>query len=263
DFSSDENKNTVESADKVSIELDRSSTQSILKDVPKTYNTQINDILLSALSIAYSSWCDESKVLISLEGHGREDLFDSIDVSRTVGWFTSMFPVVLEIYNKNDIGDSIKLVKETLRQIPNNGIGFGLLKYLNTDENIKEKLKTLPKPEIVFNYLGQLNENIIPNSDWKLGKKSIILSQSKQGLRTHLIEINGIVADNKLKMDFNFSKNIHKKETIETFAKHYEDALKNIIEHCSDAETGGYTPSDFEAAGLNQQELDNLLANLN
>ncbi len=263
DFFSKQIKNTVESTDKVSIELDEASTQSILKDVPKTYNTQINDILLSALIMAYNSWSNESKLLISLEGHGREDLFDSIDVSRTVGWFTSMFPVVLEIYNTDDIGETIKLVKESLRQIPNSGIGFGILKYLNTDQTVKEKLNLLPNPEIIFNYLGQFNESIIPNSDWKLGKKSIILSQNKNGLRNHLIEINSIITDNKLRMEFSFSTNIYKRETIETFSKNYEDALRNIVEHCKDTDTGGYTPSDFDAAGLNQQELDNLLANLN
>lgn len=261
DYSS--NENTVESAETISIELEEEQTQTLLKEVPKAYNTQINDILLTALSLAYYDWSNQNKLIVSLEGHGREDLFETADVSRTVGWFTSMFPVVLEINNRNDIGESIKIIKEYLRKIPGNGIGFGLLKYLNKDKDLTEKFNRMHKPEIIFNYLGQLNENIIPTSEWNLGKNSIILCQNKNGIRNHLIEINSIITENKLRMDFSFSKSIHKKETIELFSNKYEEALRNIIGHCTGSGAGGYTPSDFEAAGLNQQELDNLLANLN
>ncbi len=263
DISKDRNLNTVESADTVSAELDAESTRTVLKDVPKVYNTRINDILLTALILSYYKWSAESSLIINLEGHGREEILESEDISRTVGWFTSVFPVVLELYNKDDIGESIKNAKENLRKIPHNGIGFGILKYLSSDEALKVKLSSINDPGIIFNYLGQINDSIVTGSDWKLGRRSIVLDQNKKGLRRNFIEINSLITEDKLKINFTYSRNLHSKETIEAFADSYLNALKNIITHCTDSDAGGYTPSDFSAAGLNQQELDNLLANLN
>ena len=263
DITNDKSLNTVESAETVSAELDTDSTHTLLKDVPKVYNTRINDILLTALILSYYKWSSESRLLINLEGHGREELNESIDLSASVGWFTSIFPVVLELYNKDDTGESIKNVKENLRKIPDNGIGFSILKYLSSDEALKAKLRSIPDPGIIFNYLGQVNDSIVTGSDWKLGSRTIVLDQNKKGLRRNFIEINSLITEDKLKSSFIYSRNIHNKETIEAFADSYMNALKNIITHCTDSDAGGYTPSDFSAAGLNQQELDNLLANLN
>ncbi len=243
-------------------ELDEEYTETLLTRVPKAYGTQINDILLTALAMAYESWSKEYRVLINLEGHGRESLFETADLSRTVGWFTTIFPVLLEIFNKDDIGETIKSIKESLRKIPDNGIGFGVLKYLSDDKDLKEKIHSLPQPEIIFNYLGQINESITAGSDWKLGSKPIILDQNKKDKRNHILEINILIVSNRVKMDFVFSKNIHKRETIESIAKIYTDELKKIIDHCISQESSGFTPSDFSAAGLDQQELDKLIANL-
>jgi len=259
----EDNNNTVDSSDTVSLIIGEQLTESVLQEVPKIYNTKINDILLTALILSYNKWSDENKLLINLEGHGREEFFENADVSRTLGWFTSIFPVILKSESPEDIGSTLKSVKEELRQIPNNGIGYGLLKYLYKDESIKEKLNSAQQPEIIFNYLGQITGNVAADSDWKLSKGTIKLSQNKNGIRSHLIEINSIIIENKIRMDFVYSKNIHNRETIEQFSKYYEEALTSIIEHCKSPEAGGYTPSDFSAAGLNQQELDNLLANLN
>ncbi|MDQ3194316.1 MAG: condensation domain-containing protein [Bacteroidota bacterium] len=255
--------NTAESIVTVTVESNEQDTQTLLREVPKAYNTQINDILLTALINSYHKWSTNDRLLINLEGHGREGVNESIDVSRTIGWFTSVYPVLLETENPDDIAESIKLVKEYLRQIPDNGIGFGLLKYLNTDADIKERFRSFPVPELVFNYLGQLNLNITPESDWKLGKRLIVSDQNEKGNHYHKLEINSIISDGKLRIDFTFSRNNFHKETIENFSRIYMDVLKNIIEHCAASENGGYTPSDFSASGLDQHELDNLLANLN
>ena len=255
--------NSVESEETVPKELDKQYTEALLKEVPKSYNTKINDILLSALMIACFKWTNENKLLINLEGHGREELPDSPDVSRTIGWFTSIYPVILKADDPANTGDVIKSVKETLRSIPNGGIGFGILKYLSKDVETGKKFRAVPKPDIVFNYLGQINESIADSADWRLGKDMIILSQSEKGIREHLLEINIIISDNRLKINFTFSKNIFNPESIEKFSEIYISELKNIIDHCTTEDSGGYTPSDFSAAGLDQQELDNLLANLN
>ncbi|MEO8446523.1 MAG: amino acid adenylation domain-containing protein [bacterium] len=255
--------NTIDSAETIRIDIEEALTQSLLKEVPKAYNTQINDILLAALSMAYAEWSCEKRMLISLEGHGREEIFETSDVSRTIGWFTSMFPVMLEVSDKNDAGELIKSTKEKLRSIPSNGIGFGMLRYNCSDDKIRNDIKNINIPEIIFNYLGQFSESIATGSDWKFGKDAIILDQNKQGQRSHLMEINAMIIDNKLKMEFTYSKNFHKEETIITFANLYKNSLIRIIQHCTETDSGGFTPSDFSAAGLDQQELDNLLSNLN
>ena len=121
--------NTGASARTVSVALEVEETLTLLRDVPSAYRTQINDILLAALGSALSRWTGSPLVHITLEGHGREELFDDVDLSRTVGWFTTTFPIRLDLRETNDPGDLIKSVKEQLRRVPNRGIGYGLLRY--------------------------------------------------------------------------------------------------------------------------------------
>ncbi|HMR40461.1 MAG TPA: amino acid adenylation domain-containing protein [Ignavibacteria bacterium] len=267
DFSQTKDLNTIGSSDTVTIEFDTDKTELLQKEVPKAYNTQINDILLTALITAYNNWSNENKLLIDLEGHGREELFENADLSDTTGWFTSIYPVMLNTFNANsniaEISETIKSIKESLRQTPCKGFGFGILKYIGKDKSLKDKLTSMPEREVIFNYLGQFNEIISKGSDWKTGKQSLKLSQNKENKRDHLIEINSLIIYDKLKMDFVYSTNFHKKETIELFADLYKRSLEKLIAHCTKDETGGITPSDFSSSGLNQQELDNLLANLN
>src|SRR5204862_6042261 len=120
-----EGENTVASEDSVWVALTEEETKALLTQVPAAYHTQINDLLLGALAQAISSWTGERALLVDLEGHGREALFEEVDLSRTVGWFTSMYPVLLELPASQDAGAAIKSVKEQLRATPNRGIGYG------------------------------------------------------------------------------------------------------------------------------------------
>lgn len=263
DFPFVKEQNTDESSSQETIVFGESETGALLHEIPKVYNTKINDILLTSLIIAYSHWTGKNRLLINLEGHGREDLFESADISRTVGWFTSIFPVVLDKSNSSEIGEIIKKVKEDLRKIPDNGIGFGILRYLSSDKKYSEYISVSESAGLIFNYLGQMNEAIAKNSEWKFGKKSLILSRNRNCIRTHILEINCMIINNCLEMNFIYSRNIYKKETIKKFADCYQSALLSVIGHCRNPESGGYTVSDFRDSGLDQQELDNLLANLN
>src|SRR5579884_2768374 len=131
---------TISSSDSIITSLDRQQTETLLHVVPGTYHTQINDALLTALVWAFAQWADEDRLLVNLEGHGREDLFPDINLSRTVGWFTTLFPVLLDIHGCIGIGDALKMVKEQLRQIPSRGLSYGLLRYLASDRKIVEQL---------------------------------------------------------------------------------------------------------------------------
>ncbi|MFL9458776.1 amino acid adenylation domain-containing protein [Tolypothrix bouteillei VB521301_2] len=256
--------NTVASANVISVSLNSAETQSLLQEVPKAYNTQINDVLLTALVLVLSRWTDSNSVLFNLEGHGREDIIDSVDLSRTVGWFTTMFPVVLKLSAKelDNLGQVLKSVKEQLRAIPNKGIGYGLLRYLNQDAEIRSQLATIPTPEISFNYLGQFTQVVNTESLTSPASESSGQSQSLQGQRANLLDINAIITDEQLQIHWTYSSNIHEQATIESIAREFVCKLQDIIAHCLEPENTGFTPTDFPLLEFNQSELDRILGNL-
>lgn len=117
-------KNTVSESETVTIYLSEEQTQALLKDVPSAYNTQINDILLAALTQTISNWTDQNYLVVDLENNGRVSMLNDLNISRTVGWFTSIFPVRLEFNKTTNLGEAIKIIKEQLRKVPNSGIGY-------------------------------------------------------------------------------------------------------------------------------------------
>ncbi len=266
DFIVDGIKNTVESTEKIELELDQKSTQQLLQDIATVYNTQINDILLSALCFAYHKWSDNETLLLDIEGHGRESLFDDVDISSSIGWFTSLFPVLLDINPSpmgEDIGSIIKSTKETLRNIPANGLEYGVLRYLSSDQQVIEKLKSAPKAEIMFNYLGQTDQILGKTQGWNIAKESVGPYFSLKNTRTHLIEILGIVQDGKIKFSFLYSGNIHTNNNIQKFADYFKESLTEIISHCIYLNKYEYSPSDFPLTKLNQTEINTLIKKAN
>nr|AEU11006.1 NpnB [Nostoc sp. 152] len=254
--------NTVASTSKVSMSLNERETLSLLQDVPKAYKTQINDVLLTALVVVLSRWTNSQSVLFNLEGHGREDIIDGVDLSRTVGWFTTIFPVLVELEVRDNFGTVLKSVKEQLRAIPHKGIGYGLLRYLNSNAEISAQLDTIPTSEISFNYLGQFSQVLNTSSLMQLAGESIGQSQSLQGLRSCLLDVNAIITNERLQIDWEYSSNIHHPSTIENIAQEFIETLREIIAHCLSPENVGYTPTDFPLAKLNQLELDGMLKKL-
>ncbi|WGV25108.1 non-ribosomal peptide synthetase [Halotia branconii] len=260
DFTSEAN--TVASADTVLVCLTEEETRALLQDVPKAYNTQINDVLLTALALVLSKWTNFSSVLFNLEGHGREDIVDGVDLSRTVGWFTTIFPVLLELGATENLADALKSVKEQLRAIPNKGIGYGLLRYLSQNTEIAAQLEALPPAQISFNYLGQFDQLLNTDAWIQPASESAGYNQSLQSDRPHLLDINSIIIEESLQINWTYSKNLHQHQTIENLAQEFFNTLQKLIAHCLASENGGYTPSDFPLIKLNQQELDQLLGSL-
>ncbi|WP_414587305.1 amino acid adenylation domain-containing protein [Scytonema sp. PCC 10023] len=249
--------NTVASARTVSVLLSPGETRALLQEVPKAYKTQINDILLTALVQVLGKWTGNNSVLLDLEGHGREDIFEDVDLSRTVGWFTTIFPVLLELKATDNLGDAIKSIKEQLRAIPNRGIGYGLLRYLSGDAEITSTLQALPQAEVSFNYLGQLDSGMQENSFFKLAPESVGSQQSEQGSRSHLLAINGLVVESQLQLDWTYSENFHKRATIESLAQDFAASLRSLIAHCLSADAGGDTPDVSETIHSFAQPINN------
>jgi amino acid adenylation domain-containing protein/non-ribosomal peptide synthase protein (TIGR01720 family) len=253
--------NTMATAQTVSVSLSQEETQALLQEVPKVYNTQINDVLLTALGQAFSQWTGMDSVLVDLEGHGRETFSESIDLSRTVGWFTSVFPVLLNVGKNSQHGEALKAVKEQLRRIPNRGFGYGALRYLSSEE-VALALKALPQAEVAFNYLGQFDQSLPPSSLFKIASESTGNLYSPRGSRAYLLEINGLVAVGQLRLEWSFSEAVHRRETVQRLAEGYIEALRSLIAHCQSPEAGGYTPSDFIAAKASTSDFDKLLAQI-
>lgn len=257
DFPDHQDANTVASAGIISVSLSSAETQALLKEVPKAYQTQVNDVLLTALVQACAQWTGENSLLLTLEGHGREDIFPEVNLSRTVGWFTAQFPVRLSYSDAFSPGDTLKTIKEQLRNIPQNGIIYGVLKYLNQNSS----LQATPQPQLKFNYLGQFDQ-VLPDSSFQLADQTTGLNRSLQGKRSHLLEIDGMVTGGQLRLNWTYSQNIHHPATIKRLAESFIEALRLLIAHCQSQEAGGYTPSDFPEAELSQTELDKLLAKI-
>lgn len=249
--------NSTASARTVNIELGTEETRELLQDLPAIYNTQINDVLLAALARAFQRWTGDRATLVELEGHGREEIFDDVDLSRTVGWFTTHFPVLLRLPEQASVANSVKAIKEQLRAIPERGIGYGVLRYLCDDA---QALRSLPQPEVSFNYLGQF-DNVLPESSlFALATDSVGAAQSLKASRGQVLRINASVTNGQLRLALTYSENLHRQDTIEQVGQWFVAELREIITHRPAAK--GYTPSDFPQAELNQQELDRLVARI-
>jgi non-ribosomal peptide synthase protein (TIGR01720 family) len=251
--------NSEASAGSVTVRLSEEETRVLLQEVPEVYHTEINDVLLTALVQAYGKWSGERVLLVDLEGHGREELGAEVDVSRTVGWFTTLYPVRLELKAGSSSGTALKGIKEQLRGIPQRGIGYGLLRYLSGTEEEQEQLRGASAAQVSFNYLGQVDQVFKEHAGWAAAAESSGLAYDPSGLRTHLIDVSGIIGSGSLQLTWVYSEAVHRRGTIEGLAQGYIEALQELIAHCQLAEAGGFTPSDFPLAKLDETELDNVL----
>jgi amino acid adenylation domain-containing protein/non-ribosomal peptide synthase protein (TIGR01720 family) len=251
--------NTVSTSRTVHLTLDEAETRELLEKVPRTYHTQINDALLTALADCLAGWTGSSCTVVDLEGHGREPLFDELDISRTVGWFTTVFPFALQVDANIGIGDRLKRVKEQLRAVPRHGLGYGLLRYLSGDAELQATLSSQPKPLVSFNYLGQVDQSR-GNGLFGPAREATGPLHADSALRRHVLEINGSVIGGQLKLAWTYSEALHRGDTIERVAENYRQALRSLIAHCRSIDAGGYTPSDFPLAMLDQRTLDRVIA---
>ncbi|XRJ11020.1 plipastatin non-ribosomal peptide synthetase PpsC [Bacillus subtilis] len=242
--------------DSLSFSLTEADTAVLLQNVNYAYGTDTQDILLTAASLAICEWTGGSKLRIAMEGHGREHILPELDISRTVGWFTSMYPALISFENHRDeLGTAVKTVKDTLGRIPNKGVGYGMLKYLTHPEN---KSITFSKtPEISFNYLGQFNDierqdTFRPSS---LGSGKDITHTWK---REQIIEMSAMAADKKLHFNLSYPPARFHRNTMEQLINRIEHFLLDIMKHCAGQQKAEKTLSDFSSQSLTAEDLDSI-----
>jgi len=247
--------NAIKDINKVTFSLSAEHTKTLLNEVNWLYKTSVKDILLTALGLAVSKTFKLNKVLIEQEGHGREEIIDEVDISRTVGWFTSKYPVLIDLSHSDDLGRSIVEVKEHLRKVPYNGIGYGLLKYLADSE--KSEVLNHPEPQISFNYLGQFDSDI-EKSSFSIAKEPAGNQMSINEPRPYDIDITGMVAGEQLSISISYGVEQFDASTIEHFSENFENALQEINKLSNANSSQNLTPSDYLYKNLSIDKLEQL-----
>jgi amino acid adenylation domain-containing protein/non-ribosomal peptide synthase protein (TIGR01720 family) len=239
--------------------MDQRTTTALLREVPAAYNAQTNDVLVAALTRVLCRWAG-GPVSITMEGHGRAELFDRVDVSRTVGWFTSSFPVLLE--PSDDPADTARLVtavKERLAAIPRHGIGFGALRYLADDET-RSRVAALAAPAIRFNYYGQLDQvtggimRALPE------RAELPLAPNERSVSdlVHELEIDLVVSDGRLLAQWTYDAGRHDPATVTALLREYMALLEDIVEQSRTAPA----TREFPESGLDATEVAGLMDRL-
>ena len=239
------------------VELDEEQTRGVLQELPRQYRTQVQEVLLGAVMEAVSQWSGQSQVWVDVEGHGREEM-KGIDLTRTVGWFTTLTPVRLENVG-GTVVERLQGVKEKLRGMKRGGLGYGVLRYLSASPEEREALMGARR-EIVFNYLGQFDQVLNREGGWRLAGESAGREQDEKETRPYLLEISGGVMARRLRMSWRYSRQIHRPGTIEALARHFRDTLLAYLDPATQSGEVLLSAADFpDWPDLTGRELETIM----
>ena len=242
------------------VALGREETQALLQRVPAAYRTRINDILLAALALTFRAWTGRDAHRIDLEGHGREEWVGDVDLSRTVGWFTTLYPVVLDLAGTEDEGSALKAIKEGLRRVPHAGLSYGLLRYGMKGREGAPGLAGRPAADLLFNYLGQFDQVVAGSELFGFAHEPTGAWHGPTNERTHRFEVVALIRDGRFEAQWMYGAERDRPELVERLAQNFIGELRRLIAHCTEPGVSGYTPSDFPLARLDQAALDRLAA---
>ena len=261
-------------AGRLTLTLPAALTGALLTRVPAAFHGGINDVLLTGLVVAIADWCrrrgrgSSSAVLLDLEGHGREEVFEDIDLSGTVGWFTSLFPVRLDpgaldveeaMAGGGALGRALKTIKEQLRALPDNGLGYGVLRYLNPQT--AAQLAGFAGPQIGFNYLGRFAASAA--ADWGGAGEAVRLGAGDPAMPLgHCIEVNALTLDEREGTRFtatwSWAPALVAEAEVRDLAQCWFAALEALVRHAAAPGAGGRTPCDLPLVSLSQAEIEGL-----
>nr|WP_278248407.1 non-ribosomal peptide synthetase [Niastella populi] len=238
-----------------SFKLDKQTTELLQTRVHGVYNTEINDLLLASLGLALKEVMAADKTVLKMEGHGREEIIDGIDISRTVGWFATDYPFVLDVSSSSNHVEVLVNVKEALRSVPGKGIGYGILTYLSED-----KLETKLTQQVTFNYLGDFGTNVSndKNSLFEYASEQLGSDVSKENGTDTVLDVSGMLVREELGMSIRYSSLRYDAATIKKLAGSYKKNLQFLIEELSKSKQRYLTPSDVSFKGLSRQELSKI-----
>jgi non-ribosomal peptide synthase protein (TIGR01720 family) len=240
----------------LSSHFDLATTSSLNHSVNAAYNTKTPELLITALVKTLLQHWQLAEVTIELEGHGREHQIlaqqSSLDLSRTIGWFTSRFPQKFSL--NHDLASEIIATKEQLRQVPDNGASYGVVRYLNDEiSNHSWGFSNL----VSFNYLGKRRTAI--DGNFSLANGLVSKTRADDNQRPHLLDVNAMIVDDKLTIDWCYAKSHEKFADIEQLIQLFTANVHTIVAHCMSATNGRPTASDFPLAGLSEPSFVALL----
>ncbi|MFJ2838383.1 amino acid adenylation domain-containing protein [Nocardia sp. NPDC087230] len=231
----------------------------VLTTLPEQFHCGADDVLLAALTMAVCRWRDRTGALLTLEGHGRdESLLPGADVARTVGWFTSVYPVAVDLADIDlsdafaggpAAGSALKATKEQLRSLPDRGVGYGLLRYLNSDT--AAALADAPTPQLSFNYLGRA----VTGEDPWMPRRFAATNDERAPLAA-VVDINAVLTDAGLEVTWAYASRLLDEHAVDELADLWTAALRALADHARSGEAGGRTPSDFPLVALDQPQID-------
>jgi len=225
--------NTYGSTDELTVALSEQETAALLQTAPARLNASIHAVLLTALTRALAPWTGLRRLWVETEGHGREEVVPGADLSRSVGWFTSIYPLLVDLGEHDDLTASIRRVDAALRQIPGRGVGYGILRYLSDDPDVRLSMARLPKPAINFNYLGQFQEGAPAESSPLLlgpAPEQVGPEQHPDEERPAQLYVVGIVTGGALRLRWLYSRNLHHRATIQRLAEATLTQLRQIVQ---------------------------------
>ncbi|GAA5530707.1 amino acid adenylation domain-containing protein [Herpetosiphon gulosus] len=248
----------VAEAQRFQTKLNSELTEQLLHHAPERTRASVPELLIASLTMAFQRWSNIQQLVLDVENHGRESLDPEHDFSRSLGWFTSLYPVRLAFPRVDQPNEWIKQIKETLRTVPQAGAGYGMLRYLHADPAIRASLVPTHAPAIAFNYLGQLDnqQTLAPLQGLNLEFSNQTLAPNNQ--RSHALEINCYIAGGGLVIDWEFNQAV--RAAVEQLAEHYQQALALLLQ--LPTANASLAPSDFPAARVKANDLDRLLARL-
>ncbi|HYG62699.1 MAG TPA: amino acid adenylation domain-containing protein, partial [Thermoanaerobaculia bacterium] len=242
----------------LSISLSTEETRCLVQEVPAASRAHVQELLLAALALALRRWTGKDALLIDMEGHGREEVFGDVDLTRTVGWFTTLFPLLVDLQGEREPGAVLARVQGQVRAVPGRGFGYGVLRYLSPDPEVAERLAVLPPAQIVFNYLGRFDGVAETSSLFHLAPESTGPTSSPRLKRKHLLEVGAWVGGGRLVVTFTYLETAHRVATIEALTGDFLASLRTLIALCLAGGPPEVLPPDL-ALGIDPKELEEAL----
>ncbi len=234
--------------------LDAAETAALLAALPERLRARPEEALLAAVAAAVAAETGERRLLVEVEGHGREPLFERVDVSRTLGWFTAPFPLLLDLPHPVEPAAALAAVKEALRRLPHRGIGYRLLRHMG-DGGAAAQLARLPRSPLTVNYLGKLDDSF-EGTPFAPAPEAAGPARDPRAPRPHPLEVTAFQLGGCLRLSWSHDRALHPRQRIERLAERCLDLLRALAA----GEAATLTPADFPHAGLEQAALDRLLA---
>jgi amino acid adenylation domain-containing protein/non-ribosomal peptide synthase protein (TIGR01720 family) len=254
--------NTVASQRTCVVTFGVGETEALLSRLPVSLDVHIQEALLAGVVDALARWTGERAWRIDLESHGRESLgepHDVEDVSRTIGWFTCVYPVRVAASRGDDPTPTLRDVRAAVRRVPRYGIGYGPLRYLRDDAGIAP-LRAASSPEIIVNYWGQLDPVLVASGPIRPALDPVGPLRSPRQRRSHVFEISASVIEARLKVAWTYSANLQTADTIDRLVSDLRRVITRLSELSGDARAQLQTPADFPLADVTQAQLDQLVA---